>query len=55
MVNPKTSMLGILVLLAALSTLGVHLFTSGLSTADLQAVVGGLAGLGLIHAKDGTA
>ena len=55
MKNPKTTIAGYLVLLAAVATVAAHVLSgAGLGTADIGAVVAAVSGLGLINASDGS-
>ncbi len=51
--NPKTTIAGYLVLAASLLMLVGHALGSGLSPADLTAVIGAASAMGLIAARDG--
>lgn len=54
MKNPKTTVAGYLILLAAVATVAAHLLTgAGLGQTDIGAVVAAVTGLGLIGASDG--
>jgi hypothetical protein len=51
--NPKTSIPGILILVASLATLAAHALQGTIGATDLGSVIAALTGLGLIAAKDG--
>lgn len=51
--NPKTTIAGYLVLLAAVVTVAAHFMSGGLTNADWSALVAALTGAGLIGASDG--
>ncbi len=54
MKNPRTTILGWLVLLTAVASAAVAVLDGNPATEpDLEAILAGLAGLGLITAKDG--
>ena len=53
MSNPKTTIAGYLVLLAAMATVAAHVLTGSVSLADFGAILPALTGIGLIAAKDG--
>ena len=53
MVNPKTTVAGYCLIGAAVLTAAGHALTGGLTMADVQSLIAGLAGLGLVMAKDG--
>jgi hypothetical protein len=50
--NPKTTIAGYLTLAASLFIVVAHVFSGGLSMADITAVIGAISGLGLIAAQD---
>lgn len=51
--NPKTTIMGYLILAASLLTVVAHGLSGVLNAADLTALVGAIGGVGLISAKDG--
>lgn len=54
MKNPKTTIAGYLVVLAAVATVAAHLLSgAGLGQSDIAALVAAVTGLGLIGASDG--
>lgn len=54
MKNPKTTIAGYLMVLAAVATVVAHVLSgSGLGQTDIAAVVAAIGGLGLINASDG--
>lgn len=54
MKNPKTTIAGYLVLLAAVATVAAHVLSgSGIGSADIGAVVAAISGIGLINSGDG--
>jgi len=52
MSNAKTTTVGILVVVAAVSTLLAHGFSGGITVADVQNLVSALTGVGLVLAQD---
>ncbi len=52
MSDMKTTTVGILLLVAAATTLIAHALSTGITTHDLQTLCSALAGVGLIMAKD---
>lgn len=51
--NPKTTLMGYLAVLASVTTFIVHLHAGTVSQSDTTELLGAVAGIGLVAAKDG--